>query len=212
MNLVLGGGLVVALALPAGMAAVLTMGSAMSAPAASAQALAGIPGSLLVAYKTAASDCPGLPWTVLAAIGEVETDHGRSGGARLAPDGHVAPRIRGPVLDGSSGTARVLDSDGGHIDGDSSLDRAVGPMQFLPGTWSRWGRDASGDGLADIDNAYDAIASAAAYLCGESGRVGDIPAAVARYNHTAAYVERVLSVAATYGSANNVVLPGPGID
>jgi membrane-bound lytic murein transglycosylase B len=28
-------------------------------------------------YRTAATACPGLPWTVLAAIGEVETSHGQ---------------------------------------------------------------------------------------------------------------------------------------
>ena len=37
-----------------------------------------IPPQLLPVYQTAADSCPGLPWSVLAAIGKVETDHGRS--------------------------------------------------------------------------------------------------------------------------------------
>ena len=38
---------------------------------------------------------------------------------------------------------------------------AIGWMQFLPDTWSRWGVDADGDGVADPWNAEDAIYSAA---------------------------------------------------
>ena len=42
------------------------------------QALAAIPPAYLVLYMTAAQTCPGLPWGVLAGIGEVESDHGQS--------------------------------------------------------------------------------------------------------------------------------------
>ena len=44
----------------------------------SPQAQQDIPPQLLPVYQTAADSCPGLPWSVLAAIGKVETDHGRS--------------------------------------------------------------------------------------------------------------------------------------
>ena len=37
-----------------------------------------IPTDYLTLYQRAASTCPGLSWTVLAAIGSIETDHGRS--------------------------------------------------------------------------------------------------------------------------------------
>ncbi|PYC68368.1 hydrolase Nlp/P60 [Streptomyces tateyamensis] len=47
-----------------------------SAP--SATALAQIPLAMLTRYQQAAPSCPGLPWTVLAAIGKIETDHGRA--------------------------------------------------------------------------------------------------------------------------------------
>ena len=44
----------------------------------SQQAQQDIPPQLLPVYQTAADSCPGLPWSVLAAIGKVETDHARS--------------------------------------------------------------------------------------------------------------------------------------
>ena len=37
-----------------------------------------IPAQMLVLYQAAAGNCPGLDWSVLAAIGKIETDHGRS--------------------------------------------------------------------------------------------------------------------------------------
>ena len=40
--------------------------------------IADIPPEYCLLYVAAAPDCPGLDWTVLAAIGKVETDHGRS--------------------------------------------------------------------------------------------------------------------------------------
>jgi hypothetical protein len=42
-------------------------------------ARADIPGRYLGLYQQAArQDCPELPWTILAAVGKVESDHGRS--------------------------------------------------------------------------------------------------------------------------------------
>ena len=46
-------------------------------PGASSAAKGGIPGNYLTLYQKAAKDY-GIPWNVLAGIGEVETDHGRS--------------------------------------------------------------------------------------------------------------------------------------
>ena len=48
-------------------------------------------------------------------------------------------------LDGSSGSPEIRPStDGGRLDGDPGQDRAVGPVQFLPGTWARFRRGADG--------------------------------------------------------------------
>lgn len=52
-------------------------------------ALADIPLAMLVLYQAAAQRCPGLPWAVVAAIGKVETDHGR--GALVSPAGAEGP-------------------------------------------------------------------------------------------------------------------------
>lgn len=51
-------------------------GSGSSQP--SATALSDIPADYLALYREAAGVCPGLDWTTLAAIGKIETDHGRS--------------------------------------------------------------------------------------------------------------------------------------
>lgn len=44
----------------------------------------GRPGSYLELYQAAATRCPGLSWTVLAAIGQVESSHGRNNGPSSA--------------------------------------------------------------------------------------------------------------------------------
>jgi cell wall-associated NlpC family hydrolase len=44
----------------------------------SALALADIPPDYLARYQAAAKTCPGMSWALLAAIGKIETDHGRN--------------------------------------------------------------------------------------------------------------------------------------
>jgi murein DD-endopeptidase MepM/ murein hydrolase activator NlpD len=74
---------------------------------------------------------------------------------------------------------------------------AIGWMQFMPDTWTRWGVDADGDGVADPWNATDAIYSAARYLAA-TGAATDIRGAVFSYNHADWYVNEVLQLAAQY--------------
>jgi hypothetical protein len=71
---------------------------------------------------------------------------------------------------------------------------AVGWMQFMPGTWRRWGVDASGDGVADPYNPADAIYSAARYL-NAAGGTKDIRRGLFAYNHAVWYVNEVLRIA-----------------
>lgn len=55
--------------------------AAAAASSASSEATAGgIPRSYLAIYRAAAATCPGLPWPVLAAIGQVESGHGTNTG------------------------------------------------------------------------------------------------------------------------------------
>jgi hypothetical protein len=145
----------------------------------------------------------GVGWELLAGIGRVESRHGTFAGTRLDAAGLTEDRIIGIALTGTGGTALIGDTDGGTLDADTTYDRAVGPMQFIPSTWARWARDGDGDGVADPHDIYDAAMTAAAYLCAsgpgldtEAGRAR----AVLSYNHSQAYVTSVTGFADGYRS------------
>ena len=110
-----------------------------------------VPPFLLPIYRAAATDY-GVPWQILAAINEIETDYGRN------------------LSTSSAG--------------------AVGWMQFLPSTWTRFGVDADGDGVANPYDPVDAIFSAARYLRA-AGADRNLPRAVFAYNHATWYVNSV---------------------
>ena len=77
--------------------------------------------------------------------------------------------------------------DGGALDGDASFDRAVGPMQFIPQTWSRFQADGNDDGTTSPFNLYDATLAAANYLCTASSGLDADPGlrtAYFSYNHS----------------------------
>jgi hypothetical protein len=74
---------------------------------------------------------------------------------------------------------------------DTSSAGAIGWMQFLPGTWKRFGVDASASGVRDPYNAADAIFAAARYLAAAGG-THNLPGAIFAYNHSRAYVRSVL--------------------
>jgi hypothetical protein len=116
----------------------------------------------------AAAQRYGLDWAILAGIGKVECDHGRD------PD----PSCTREGAENSAG--------------------AGGPMQFLEGTWEKYGVDAEGQsGSPDRWNPADAIYSAANYLRA-AGAPGNYRAAIYAYNHASWYVEEVESWAAKY--------------
>jgi hypothetical protein len=140
-------------------------------------------------------------WALLAAIGRVESNHARFGGNQLDATGVAQPGIIGIPLDGSNGTARILDTDNGLLDRDTTYDRAVGPMQFIPGTWRAAGVDGNADGVRDPQNMSDAAASTAVYLCsgpGDLSRPDDLRSAILRYNPSDSYVRMVTSIAGAY--------------
>jgi len=172
-------------------------------PEPSELALEDIPELLLDHYRTASLSCPGLPWTVVAAIGKVESDHGRFGGRSPAANGDITPPILGIVLDGSTpGTRAIPIPVGGSPWHDHpTFDRALGSMQFLTDTFRQHGVDGNGNGVATPHNAIDAIYSAVSYLCGDGGEVTSLRDAIFIYNRSDVYVNEVLSLAADYGVA-----------
>jgi membrane-bound lytic murein transglycosylase B len=168
-----------------------------------------IPSMALSAYrnaeqKMAASnpDC-GVSWNLLAGIGRIESGHA-NGGATDARGTAVRP-IYGPTLDGTlPGNEVVVQR---ISDGRVNYARALGPMQFLPGTWARYASDGDGDGVADPQNLYDSTLAAARYLCsgGMNLRIqSQVTAAILRYNNSMSYAGNVLGWAAAYATG---VLP-----
>ncbi|WP_034088308.1 C40 family peptidase [Streptacidiphilus albus] len=135
----------------------------------SPQATADIPPAMLSRYRQAATTCPGLPWTILAGIGKVESDHGR---------------------------ARNQVSSAG----------AVGPMQFLPSTFTEYDQPVPPGGANPPTpwDATDAVQAAARLLCAHGGRNGkDLRNAVYQYNHDEQYVDTVMAYATRYASADS---------
>jgi membrane-bound lytic murein transglycosylase B len=144
-------------------------------------------------------------WTMLAGIGGVESNHGRFGGASLRPDGTTTVPILGPPLNGTHGNKAIpATSAGEQLDGDPQYDHAVGPMQFLPSTWTKWGMSASG-GVPNPNNIDDAALTAASYLCAAGGDLSTPTGwrdAIGAYNAPQAYAVRVTDLAAQYAQAS----------
>ncbi|OAH13062.1 lytic transglycosylase domain-containing protein [Streptomyces jeddahensis] len=178
-------------------------------------AMHGIPGRVLAAYRNAVSmlagsqpEC-GLELPLLAAIGRVESGHARGGD--LDAGGRTRSPILGPRLDGSPGVMAIRDTDGGAYDGDTVWDRAVGPAQFIPSTWRRWGSDGNSDGATDPHQVDDAWLAAGRYLCAAGGdlrQAEGVRRAVLAYNHSEAYLRLVLSWMRVY-TAN--IVPGAAV-
>ncbi|MFL6024036.1 MAG: lytic transglycosylase domain-containing protein [Marmoricola sp.] len=176
----------------------------------------GIPSAALSAYQRgaqiidAADPTCNVGWELLAAIGRVESDHGQYGGNTLGSDGVSNPGIFGPELNGDNGTQAIMDTDGGQLDHDTVYDRAVGPMQFIPSTWSSVKVDADGDGQRNPQDIDDASLATGVYLCSGtddlSSRAGQ-EAAVYRYNHSRAYVDLVLRIMEAYSQGDYTAIP-----
>ena len=162
------------------------------------------------AAATVAKEGCWVPWTVLAGIGKVESNHGRFRGASVAANGDVTPKIIGIALDGTRNTMAIRDTDGGLLDGDVVWDRAVGPMQFIPSTWARNGADGNGDGVFDPHNLFDTALAAARYLCratpGSYTDEAGMRRALLSYNRSRPYGTAVLGHAARYAMGGGVIV------
>jgi hypothetical protein len=156
----------VALALGSGSGARVVALRGQRPPAITTTTPANITSYLQLFQASAAQYCPNLSWTVLAAIGQIESGDGRN----------VGPSTAG----------------------------ALGPMQFLPATWSAWGIDGFGQtGPPDVQNPLDAVPSAARMLCADgasAGTAAGLRQAIFDYNHAGWYVNEVLALAAQYAA------------
>ncbi|WP_244467472.1 NlpC/P60 family protein [Nocardia vulneris] len=135
----------------------------------SSEAAQDIPADRLVIYRQAAHVCAGLDWSVLAAIGKIETDHGRS----------PLPGVRsGENFAGAGGPMQFLQP---------SFDAVI----------TRHGNPPGRTGPPSRYDPVDAAYAAAWYLC-DSGAPADLHGAIFAYNHADWYVEQVLDQAARY--------------
>lgn len=162
---------VIGTAILASAASLLGVGS--GAPAASSTASARIPAAMLALYGQAAASCPGLPWTILAAIGTVESDNGQSNlpGVQSGANGAGAEGMMQFEPATFAGYDEPVPSGG-----------AAPPSPYDP---------------------TDAVYAAARLLCANGGAGGtDLSGAVYDYNHSASYVKEVLALAQTYADAS----------
>jgi peptidoglycan DL-endopeptidase CwlO len=158
------------------------------AGAPTALARADIPPDYLIWYMDAAQTCPGLPWSVLAGIGTVESDNGKSGlpGVRSGTNAFGAA---GPMQIGVGGAA-------GNTWGGP-------PVHPASENFGGVAADGDGDGHDDVYDPADAIYAAAKFLCAKGARGGSptcIEQAVFAYNHASWYVAEVMSWAGRYAT------------
>jgi hypothetical protein len=136
-------------------------------------ATADIPAGYLRLYRRAAPRCPGLSWTVLAAIGKVESDHGRA-------------RLSG------------VRSGWNHAGAAGPMQFGIGKGR-AGNAWARFGRDFDRDGRTSVYDPGDAIPAAARYLC-DAGAPHRLDATLYAYNPSTSYVTRVKAIARRYGA------------
>lgn len=140
-------------------------------------AMTDIPAENYALYTQAAATCPGLDWTVLAAIGKIETDHGRSPLPGVTSGANYA---------GARGPMQFLQP---------TFDAVIAEHPPPPG----------GATPPSPYNLHDAVHAAAAYLCDSGARNGhDLTGAIYAYNHADWYVADVLAQAAQYESPTTV--------
>jgi cell wall-associated NlpC family hydrolase len=157
-------------------------------PTASPQARS-IPANYLYWYQRVGQQY-GVPWTILAGIGTVESDNGQTTlpGVRSGQNGFGAA---GPMQIGIEGAS-------GNTWGGAPIHAA---SQQVNGVAT----DEDGDGIANVYDPADAIAGAAKYLL-EFGVQADPSGAIFAYNHLQSYVQSVLYWAGVYAGGKYQVV------
>ncbi|HMC05652.1 MAG TPA: lytic transglycosylase domain-containing protein [Actinomycetota bacterium] len=137
----------------------------------SGRAVGSIPPTWLALYQRAAATCPGLPWTVLAGIGTVESDNGQSTAAGVRTGANFAG-AEGPMqFEPPTFATNGVVGPGG----------ADPPSPYDP-----------------VDAVYSA---AHLLCSDGGGDPSMVATAIFAYNHSSDYVAQVLSLASSYGAA-----------
>jgi cell wall-associated NlpC family hydrolase len=127
-----------------------------------------------------------VPWTILAGIGKVESDDGRT---RL-------PGVTQATVSNAFGAAGPMQIGVGNASGNQWGGAPVHPAsEVVTGVAT----DEDGDGVASVYEPADAIAGAAKYLVAH-GAQQNPAAAIFAYNHASWYVQEVLQWASTYAA------------
>jgi peptidoglycan DL-endopeptidase CwlO len=145
----------------------------------------GIPSNYLFWYKKVGQQY-GVPWTILAGIGTVESNNGQTTlpGVHSGQNGFGAA---GPMQIGIEGAS-------GNTWGGAPIHPA---SQVVAGVAT----DEDGDGIANVYDPADAIAGAAKYLL-QADVQANPSAAIFAYNHLQSYVQSVLMYAGRYAGGN----------
>jgi peptidoglycan DL-endopeptidase CwlO len=163
-------------------------GQSSTQPGVSAAAQNSIPANYLHWYRTVGQQFS-VPWTILAGIGKVESDHGRS---------TLPGVLTGQNPFGAAGPMQI------GIDGAAGNEWGGAPVHAATEVVSGVATDEDGKPTVSVYDPADAIAGAAKYLT-EHGVQSDPTGAIFAYNHLESYVQDVLSWASTYASGGFTV-------
>jgi cell wall-associated NlpC family hydrolase len=151
-------------------------GQAVAQPGVSSEAANSIPANYLKWYRKVGQQY-GIPWTILAGIGKVESDHGRT----------TLPGVKsGANAFGAAGPMQI------------GIGGAAGNQ------WTTVATNEDGKSPVSVYDPADAIAGAARYLLAH-GAQNDISGAIFAYNHANWYVQEVLTWASTYATGGYTV-------
>jgi peptidoglycan DL-endopeptidase CwlO len=160
-----------------------SVSGASSQPTASQFARDSIPANYLELFQSIGAQYD-VPWVILAGIGKVESNDGRSNLPGV-DSGANAFGAAGPMQIGIGGAA-------GNEWGGAPVHPASEQVNGVA-------TDANGDGIASVYEPADAIAGAAKYLL-DNGVIDNVTQAIFAYNHLESYVQAVLYWADLYAS------------
>jgi cell wall-associated NlpC family hydrolase len=162
-------------------------------PKASTEAANSIPSNYLKWFQKVGLQY-NVSWTILAGIGKVESDDGRT---------TLTGVMNGSNSFGAAGPMQI------GIDGASTNTWGGAPVHKASEVVAGVATDEDGDGIASVYDPADAIAGAAKYLVAH-GAQQNVTSAIFAYNHANWYVEEVLSWASKYAAGGFTVADANG--